>query len=122
MAQKTITQFIDDLDGTISDEVRTVRFTMPSSTDRMDAFEIDLTPENREKLVRALLPFHDAARPAPTRVPTVGKRAASSGGKRPGRSSDELQKIREWAAANGYEVANRGRIPNHVISAFEAAA
>jgi hypothetical protein len=39
-----------------------------------------------------------------------------------GRSSREQnQAVREWAAKNGYEVSERGRIPASVVEAFDKA-
>ncbi|GAB1688600.1 hypothetical protein KRM28CT15_04030 [Krasilnikovia sp. M28-CT-15] len=46
---------------------------------------------------------------------------ASAPAAAPARSSrDQNQAIREWAAKNGYEVSERGRIPSAVVEAFHA--
>lgn len=36
-----------------------------------------------------------------------------------GRTSEELNHIRNWARSNGHEVSDRGRIPEKVIDAYE---
>lgn len=43
---------------------------------------------------------------------------SSGGSTRPDR---DLAAIREWAPQNGYKVSSRGRIPNDVMAAYEAA-
>lgn len=45
-------------------------------------------------------------------------RASRSANRRP---AQESQAIREWAAANGHEVAPKGRIPQAVLTAYTAA-
>lgn len=42
-------------------------------------------------------------------------------GKGPKSSSGDAAKVREWAAANGHEVGARGRIPQPVVDAYQAA-
>lgn len=37
-----------------------------------------------------------------------------------GRSPEEMAKIREWANANGHEVAERGRIKKEILDAYDA--
>jgi hypothetical protein len=32
-----------------------------------------------------------------------------------------VRTVKEWARANGYQVRDRGRVPNEVLAAFEAA-
>lgn len=38
-----------------------------------------------------------------------------------GKSPEEMEKIREWARANGHEVKDRGRIAKDILDAYEAA-
>jgi hypothetical protein len=38
-----------------------------------------------------------------------------------GHSKEQSRAIREWAKANGHDLADRGRIKAKVITAFEAA-
>jgi hypothetical protein len=106
MAQKVVTVYTDDLTGTESDEVSTHRFSLNGVE-----YEIDLTPENYDKLDAALRPFI-----------TKGRKKRATGRVRketaPGPSAEE---VRAWARANGHEVNDRGRVPREIREAFEAA-
>jgi hypothetical protein len=57
MAQREVIEMVDDLDGTVSDDVQTVAFSLDGVS-----YEIDLTPSNREQLFVALEAFTEAAR------------------------------------------------------------
>ena len=37
------------------------------------------------------------------------------------RDPEQTKAIKEWARANGHQVADRGRIPQSVVQAYEAA-
>lgn len=52
-------------------------------------------------------------------APRVSTASSSSIG--PKRSKEELDKIRMWARANGHEVAEKGRIKQDIVDAYEAA-
>lgn len=113
MAQKVTTHLVDDLSGDVIEPGKghTVQFAFDGSS-----YEIDLNEENAEKLREAFSDYVAAARKV------SGGRSNRSGSAAKGRSSaDELAKIREWAAANGYEVAARGRISQQVRDAYDAA-
>ncbi|HIT74620.1 MAG TPA: Lsr2 family protein [Candidatus Avipropionibacterium avicola] len=105
MAQKIQVILEDDLDGSKGDE--TVRFGL----DGVD-YEIDLSKKNAKAIRDALAAYIDAGR----RVRAARTRRASSG-----RGRNEAKTIRDWAAANGYEVSSRGRVPAHIREAYEAA-
>ncbi|SDN05270.1 histone-like nucleoid-structuring protein Lsr2 [Allokutzneria albata] len=112
MAQRTIVQLIDDLDGTPSEDISRIEFALDGVT-----YEIDLSDKNSDTLRQALAPFVEAAR-------RIGGRAMRGRSVRPasaGRSKEETKAIRDWAKANGHQVSDRGRIPSTVIEAFEAA-
>lgn len=116
MAQKTIVQLFDDLDGTSSDSIETVEFGLDGVT-----YEIDLNDENAERLRDALAGYVAAARRTGGRAKRgVTSAAAHSNGS--GRSREQTQAIREWARANNWEISDRGRIPADIIEAFEAGA
>jgi hypothetical protein len=120
MAQKTVIQFVDDLDGTTPDEVETVSFGLDGVT-----YEIDLGEDNAAGLRDALGEFVGAARRVGGRARRVALSPPAGGGvagSASGRSREQTQAIREWARTNGYEVSDRGRIPTAVIEAFEAGA
>jgi Lsr2 len=113
MARQVITTLIDDLDGKKAD--RTVEFSLDGT-----AYTIDLSDANAGKLRKALDPFINAG----TRVGRGGGRApqrhtVSSG--RSASSRDENKAIREWAASNGHQISERGRIPQSVSDAYRAA-
>ncbi len=57
-----------------------------------------------------------AARPGRARSGSGGRRARAGRARR-----ESTADIRTWAAANGHEVASRGRIPTSVVSAYRAA-
>jgi hypothetical protein len=115
MAQKTIVQLIDDLDGTHSDTIETVTFGLDGVT-----YEIDLSDDNADKLRESLAAFIGSARRTGGRAKrgTASASVASANGS--GRSREQTQAIREWARKNGHDVSDRGRIPAAVIDAFEA--
>ena len=114
MAKQVITLLTDDLDGGEAD--RTVEFGLDGVN-----YTIDLSEKNAGKLRKALDPFLNAA----TRVGRSGggearasRRGSTSGTGRASR--DQNQAIREWAAKNGYEVSERGRIPSSIVEAYHS--
>ncbi|MFF4052789.1 Lsr2 family protein [Streptomyces chartreusis] len=109
MAQKIVTVYTDDLTGAESGEVGTHTFSLNGVY-----YEIDLTPENYDKLDAALRPFIEGGRKQGRTkgAPRTHKRAAE------GPSAEE---VRMWARENGYAVNDRGRVPREVREAFDAA-
>ena len=114
MAQKTIVQLVDDLDGAQSDDISTVTFGLDGVT-----YEIDLTEANATILRKSLEDFVAYARRTGGRVKRGTPAVARSGSAGAGR--EQAQAIREWARKNGHEVSDRGRIPASLIEAFETA-
>lgn len=115
MGKKIIEQIVDDLDGTVlaSGEGETVAFQFDGR-----AYEIDLTTAHAAELRDALTPYIDAARPAGrSGMPRRRARRVTSAQ----RSGYPLAAIREWARKNGHDVPSRGRVPNAVIDAYNAA-
>jgi Lsr2 len=111
MAKQVITVLTDDLDG--GDADRTIEFGLDGVN-----YTIDLSDKNAGKLRKALDPYLSVAARA-GRTGTHGRIASRSAA--PSRSSrDQNQAIREWAAKNGYEVSERGRIPSSIVEAFHA--
>ncbi|NHC13940.1 histone-like nucleoid-structuring protein Lsr2 [Motilibacter deserti] len=116
MAQRVVTELIDDLDGE-SEAVETVTFGIDGVT-----YEIDLNEEHAEEL-RTLIEGHALH----------GRRlAASRGGRRrggarsgpassAGASGADPKLIRQWAQEQGYEVSARGRVSKALIEAYHAA-
>jgi hypothetical protein len=108
MARVTEVRLIDDIDGGEAEE--SIEFTLDGK-----AFEIDLNAKHAAELRDALAPFVGAARRAGGGSAVARPKSYA----RSGRSREETAAIREWASANGYEVAPRGRIPSAVIQAYE---
>ncbi|GAB3847329.1 Lsr2 family protein [Micromonospora andamanensis] len=111
MARQVITKLIDDLDGGEADQ--TVEFALDGVS-----YTVDLSDKNALALRDALAPFVAVG----TRIGRSGGgvtraiRGAAAAAQRNTRA--ENQEIREWAAANGYEISERGRIPVDVVEAF----
>ncbi len=52
----------------------------------------------------------------------MGDGGRASRGRRPPRQlQEDTQAIRWWAREHGYQVSDRGRIPNNVVAAYQAA-
>lgn len=113
MAQKTIVQLIDDLDGTTADE------NIAFAVDGVE-YTIDLNTNNAQALRAALERYVENAQ-------RVGGRrksgSAYAGGVRqkPGTDRAQNQAIRDWARSVGMELADRGRISQAVVEQFNAA-
>ncbi len=112
MAKTTVTHITDDIDG--SKDATQVAFSFNGAE-----YTIDLGIRNVAAMEKALKPYVDAA----TKVAGRGgsstsrrKRLTGSGGSR-----KDLAKIREWARAQGLQVAERGRISASVIEQYQAA-
>lgn len=116
MAKKTV--YLDDLEpNDVEADAGTVTFSLEGTR-----YEIDLSTKNATRLRSALAPFMEAGRKL-NGSPTVAKVRSSSaklvGGS--GYSSDQLNAIRTWARANGFEVSDKGRIAGNILAAFEDA-
>lgn len=113
MAQRTVVQLTDDLDGKSIPEGKgeTVRFGLDSQD-----YEIDLGEKNAQALRAVVGKYVDAGR-------RVG------GGSRGGRSRATASRqrdydpkaVRAWAEAQGLEVSARGRVPSDLVAKFQEA-
>ncbi len=113
MAQKHIVQLIDDLDDSVAEE--TVTFGIDGAT-----YEIDLSADNAARLRDALATYvangrrvgraSNGARSTPT-----ARRSRAARGDR-----EQTQAIREWARSNGHKIGEKGRIPAHILDAYNA--
>jgi hypothetical protein len=114
MAQKVIVELVDDLDGTASEDISTVSFSLDGAD-----YEIDLNSSNAEDLRNTLEEFVAAARRTGGRF----KRGSGStkSAARPAADREQTKAIREWARQNGFDLADRGRIPANVLTAYEDA-
>ncbi|QKT07989.1 Lsr2 family protein [Gordonia sp. X0973] len=105
MARKAVIQIFDDLDGAQLDTHETVRFSVDGRS-----YEFDTSPANAAAFRDSLARYIGVARP----VRSGGRRSS-------GRGKLDTQKIRDWANSNGYTVSDRGRIPGHIVEAYDAA-
>ncbi|MCT9821143.1 Lsr2 family protein [Microbacterium sp. W1N] len=122
MTRRIVHQLVDDLDGTVLEvgSGETVLFSLDGT-----AYEIDLTDENAAGLRDALAPYIAAGRSVSARAgsPRGGSAPAPRAGARTQRRSGQRDyaPVRTWAAANGYTLSERGRIPAAVLEAYDAA-
>jgi hypothetical protein len=115
MAQKTLVQLVDDLDGSTVG-VGTVEFGLDGVL-----YAIDLDEGNASRLRDHLATFVGSARRTGGRIKRgPGTTTTESAGS--GRSREQTQAIREWARKNGHDVAERGRISAEIVEAFETTA
>lgn len=117
MAQRTIVQLTDDLDGKAIAEGKgeTVRFGI----DRQE-YEIDLGEKNAKAMRDAVGKYVTAAR----RVggSSRGGRARGSSRSTAAASRDyDPKAVRAWAESQGIEVSARGRVPAGLVTRFQEA-
>jgi hypothetical protein len=109
MVQRVEILLTDDLDGSKipAGKGETVVFALDGKS-----YEIDLCARHAAALRAALGPYVGAGRPV-----------NNSRGRRVTRTTvgADARTVKEWARANGYEVKDRGRVPDHIREAFEAA-
>ncbi|WP_432129795.1 Lsr2 family DNA-binding protein [Streptomyces tendae] len=134
---------VDDYDGKTTEDVQTLRLTVPQEDERevvatddngealknedgsdklttetywrYAALEIDLGKASRDKLLKALEPYVSKARESKTQpVATQGSFTASAASKSP----HDLNAIREWAKGAGHDVKDKGRIAANIIEAY----
>lgn len=117
MAQRVITELVDDLDG--SEATDTLTFGLDGRT-----YEIDLNDAHAEELRSFLEAYVKAGRriaggpgrkAASTATRSTSTRTTASGPKQ------DTGAIREWAKENGFDVNDRGRVPGHIVEAYEKA-
>jgi hypothetical protein len=101
---------VDDLDGGEADE--TVSFALDGT-----AYEIDLRAANAACLRDRLARYTAAARRAGSNWPTPDP-GSSRTTSRPSVDREQNQAIREWARSRGISVSDRGRIPTHILAAY----
>jgi len=115
MATTHVKKVIDDWDG-VSEAHKTVHFSYEGKH-----YEMDLSVDNHNMVHGKFGEFIGKAREVKTtgrgRRTTAHKvtRSATTAA-----NKEHLNAVREWARLNGYTVADRGRVPNHVIEAYDA--
>jgi hypothetical protein len=121
MAQKTVVTLVDDLTGEESEDITTVEFALDGVT-----YEIDLDDKNSAGLRDQLAQYVAAARRTGGRRAAGRRRSSGAGTGTPratspgGYDRDTSKQIREWARSEGFEVSDRGRVPNNVVEAWES--
>jgi nucleoid-associated protein Lsr2 len=108
VAQKTVVELVDDLDGGRADE--TVAFALDG-----EEFLIDLSHDNATRLRDALAEYVGHARRA------GGKQRSAGPAGRAARDKYDTQAVREWARSQGETVAERGRLPQALLTRFQEA-
>jgi hypothetical protein len=137
VAQKTVLELVDDIDGGPADE--TVAFALDGVE-----FVIDLSAENAARLRDTLAEYVGHARriggrksrtrttaAVPEPVAAAPEPVAAANGKpdtKPDTQPDtkpdakpDTQAVREWARSQGETVAERGRVPQAVVMKFQEA-
>ncbi len=97
MAQRIEVILVDDLDGSPAKE--TIQFSIDGNH-----YEIDLSEENAKEFRSAIRKYVRKGRPMKA---TPAK--------------NEAAEIRKWAAENGFEVNERGRLRRDVVEAYREA-
>jgi hypothetical protein len=120
MAQRTVVQLTDDLDGKPipAGKGETIRFSL----DRTD-YEIDLTDKNAKALRAAFATYVSAARRTAGGTRSSGRGGAGRSGRtKAGAARDyDPKAVRVWAESQGIEVSQRGRVPADLVAKFQAA-
>lgn len=112
MAREIIERVLDDLDGTEGAELRS--FAIAGQE-----YEADLNDKNWDAFLKAVAKFIEVATPVKRSTKGARLRKVSTTGSR---SPEQMKAIREWANKNGFQVSDRGRIPDEVMTAFDAKA
>jgi len=107
MVRRIKEELIDDIDGSEATTSFTFAFEGVS-------YEIDLNDDNAEKFRDTITPWIEASA-------KVRKGGTSSAPATRAARSGNLGEIREWAKAQGHKVSHRGRVPQKILDAYEAA-
>lgn len=103
MATETQTRLIDDLDG--SEASHTIHFSLDHKS-----YVVDMNEDNARRVREQFQTLIEAGRPVKN-----GKTKASKSTR-----NTESPKIRKWAREQGYDVPQRGRIPEELVQAYHA--
>ncbi|MFE4581762.1 histone-like nucleoid-structuring protein Lsr2 [Streptomyces chartreusis] len=110
MVQRTIIQYVDDLNGVTGEDVASHTFSLDGIV-----YEIDLGVDSYERLLEGLGPFIGVARknrrPSAPRMREGGRKG----------TGPDAALVREWANSQGIEVNSRGRVPQHVMDQYTQA-
>lgn len=122
MAKQVTTQLVDDIDGSVIDDEsgETIEFAVSGVE-----YVIDMKTKNANEFHRKLDYYIEHAtrvggrkrRPSPSVAASTS--ATSTAATR--RDPAQTRAIRQWAADNDYEISDRGRIPESIVEAYDAA-
>ncbi len=120
MSQRILVKLVDDLDPTAEAD-ETLQFTVDGVT-----YEMDLSAAHAEEFRAAMEKWTDISRRIAGRRPNKLATVAASSKAKAGKGGSDLElheraSLRAWAAENGYQVADRGRIAASVIDAWREA-
>lgn len=101
-----VVTLVDDVDGRTSKNVSTIQFGLDGHE-----YEIDLGHVNERKLRKALEEYTQAAHKP---------RGSGRPARRRQNNRHRSREIRAWAKSKGYQVQDRGRVPEAVVAKFEA--
>jgi hypothetical protein len=111
MAQKVLVEMLDDIDGSPASH------TVPFGLDGI-SYEIDLSDDNAHALREELARFIAAGRRTGGRKVRVATGQSTAAGPA---DRERSRAIRAWAADNGYEVSERGRLSSEIVTAYDEA-
>lgn len=117
MVQRVQSVLVDDLDGRSPAE-ETVSFALDGVN-----YEIDLSSANAERFREAVRPWQEHGRRLARagRHPRTERRRGRAAATRARIDPAKSRAIRVWAEENGFKISARGKIPDAVHRAFDAA-
>lgn len=123
MAQRVHTVLISDLSGDeVEDGLESVSFGY-----RGVDYVIDLTAKEAAGFDKAIAMYVAHARKAPRRSSGSGSKSSGSSGssgasRTPGHAHTErIGNVKKWAADEGLDYPQRGRLPKSLLDAYDAA-
>ncbi|WP_299039677.1 Lsr2 family protein [uncultured Pseudokineococcus sp.] len=112
MAQKTQVTLVDDLDG--SEATQTVTFAFQGTS-----YEIDLNDQHFSSIEESFAEWIESARKTTASRGAASSRANAT--RSGGTKRADLDDVRAWARDNGHTVADRGRVKQSILDAYDAA-
>lgn len=114
MGTKTIK--FDDLDGETTEDVQSVPFLAPYGEDgSWVRMTIDLGPETRKAFEEFIMRYAEHGQVV-TEPAQEQRRATSSGQSQA--YKEWLDRVRTWARDNDYEVSEKGRLAQNIVTKY----
>ncbi|AZA12512.1 Lsr2 family protein [Corynebacterium choanae] len=114
MARKEITRYYDDLTGEPIDEqdLQVLRFALDETH-----YQLDLSPASAQEVRNTFARLIEVASIYVPQQQRQNKRRSA-----PSQADRELNKARrQWARDNGWDVADRGKLSDELLRAFDEA-